>query len=701
MRDFSTIFLRFLLLGAVCFLPFKAAAQYTHSYSFPTAAGVGFRLTEPAAYDQSFHVKKTGNDANPGTADQPLLTIGKALEKAKASLQAGRKTKILVYPGTYVESVKEDSWNNGDNATKRTLLCIEGQTATGSVVIQPRSDTHHALWLQGKHGMILRNLILDGNYQNSWVTEGGALLVTYNSQFDIVERYQDWLVENCEMKRGNGTGVAFHHNEYSTFRNVTVRDNKGGGGSAALRYCLVEGLTLTNNNLADVSRFSNGGLFWISSNTLMRNSNLSSNLGAGLRMDHSCVNSVFENVTADNNRDQGLSFETASGPILVKNCRARNNHVGIALGTVYDIVVDGSTFSDNHNSQVEFSLMKRDDPSLCVDPTWYCTSSNYETAPLDGSSWTNTLGLVSNKRNEFVNNTITTTQGATSYLIRFSYSDIANTAIAPFVTGDYWAANNRYYNPASDDVFGITPNVFVDFDAWRAKTGKESGSVWGTGGPVPAAPTLATPTVNGPNAVRINWTDNSANETGFRVQRRRGTTGTYFTVANLPAGTTSFTNTGLTAATQYYYRVKAVNGNGTSASGEATVTTPAAGAGDVVFATNAGGGLVIGADGTSYEADYHHSGGGTYTWAGAYDNTTDDALYGPERYGTSFFYHVPLPNGTYDVTLKFADAKTQAGDRVFHVLAEDFALLSNVDIYARACTRSPPPARPAPPRSLN
>jgi hypothetical protein len=101
MQKTLTLFSRFFFLLALCFIGYESSAQYVHSYSFPTAAGVGFRMTEPAAYTHSYHVKKTGNDNNPGTADLPLLTVGKALEKAKVSLQGGNKTKILVYPGTY------------------------------------------------------------------------------------------------------------------------------------------------------------------------------------------------------------------------------------------------------------------------------------------------------------------------------------------------------------------------------------------------------------------------------------------------------------------------------------------------------------------------------------------------------------------------------------------------------------------------
>ncbi|MGA9575488.1 MAG: fibronectin type III domain-containing protein, partial [Lysobacterales bacterium] len=59
------------------------------------------------------------------------------------------------------------------------------------------------------------------------------------------------------------------------------------------------------------------------------------------------------------------------------------------------------------------------------------------------------------------------------------------------------------------------------------------------------------------NHIDLNWTNGSNNESGITVERSlNGTTG-WTVVADLPAGSSSFSNIGLTAQTTYYYRVSA------------------------------------------------------------------------------------------------------------------------------------------------
>lgn len=111
-------------------------------------------------------------------------------------------------------------------------------------------------------------------------------------------------------------------------------------------------------------------------------------------------------------------------------------------------------------------------------------------------------------------------------------------------------------------------------------------------------------------------------------------------------------------------------------------------AGQLVFATNAGGSAFTGADGVAYKADSNYSGGTAKTITAAIAGTTDDAIYNSYRYGSTtagsiFSYNVPLTNGNYSVTLKFAD-NVGAGQRVFDVKMEGATVLSNFDIYARA-----------------
>jgi hypothetical protein len=63
----------------------------------------------------------------------------------------------------------------------------------------------------------------------------------------------------------------------------------------------------------------------------------------------------------------------------------------------------------------------------------------------------------------------------------------------------------------------------------------------------------------------LTWTDRSATDTGFRIERSPLTNTNFTEIATVGANTTSFTDTGLNRATTYYYRVRAYNAYTTSA----------------------------------------------------------------------------------------------------------------------------------------
>ena len=103
-----------------------------------------------------------------------------------------------------------------------------------------------------------------------------------------------------------------------------------------------------------------------------------------------------------------------------------------------------------------------------------------------------------------------------------------------------------------------------------------------------------------------------------------------------------------------------------------------------VFAINVGGPRYVDTTGTVYNADTLFAGGRTYKTGSSISSTVDDALYQTERYG-NFSYAIPLPNGDYLVTLKFAEILYSAvGKRIFDVLVEDNEEISNLDLFARA-----------------
>ena len=166
----------------------------------------------------------------------------------------------------------------------------------------------------------------------------------------------------------------------------------------------------------------------------------------------------------------------------------------------------------------------------------------------------------------------------------------ANSANGPFTRiGGSALTSNLYFTDPS----GASSSVYMV----RAVKLEQSGSgtylnpsqgiiatVGGTSEPEPT-PT-PTPTPTAPSApsklsgsalstsqIRLQWTDNSSNESGFRILRKQGQYGSYTTLT-VGVNTSSYTDNGLATGTQYYYSVYAYNSVGNSAAtGVLGVTT--------------------------------------------------------------------------------------------------------------------------------
>jgi hypothetical protein len=64
--------------------------------------------------------------------------------------------------------------------------------------------------------------------------------------------------------------------------------------------------------------------------------------------------------------------------------------------------------------------------------------------------------------------------------------------------------------------------------------------------------------------VKLTWVDNAKNEQSYVIERSTNDTSHFATIATLGANTTSFSDASTTKKNAYYYRVHAVNANGTS-----------------------------------------------------------------------------------------------------------------------------------------
>ena len=75
----------------------------------------------------------------------------------------------------------------------------------------------------------------------------------------------------------------------------------------------------------------------------------------------------------------------------------------------------------------------------------------------------------------------------------------------------------------------------------------------------PAAPSLLAASALSSSSIRLTWTDNSDNETGFKIQRSPNGVATWALVTTAGEGTTLYDDQGLSSSTTYYYRVCATS----------------------------------------------------------------------------------------------------------------------------------------------
>ncbi|MBN1676816.1 MAG: fibronectin type III domain-containing protein, partial [Kiritimatiellae bacterium] len=178
-----------------------------------------------------------------------------------------------------------------------------------------------------------------------------------------------------------------------------------------------------------------------------------------------------------------------------------------------------------------------------------------------------------------------------------------------------------------------------------------------TGQSAPAAPGSLAAAAQSATSIRLTWTDNSGNETGFKIDRRKSGTDTWERIATPSANATAYTDSGLASGTLYYYMVKATNGAGDSSySNTASATTgesaPAAPGSLAAAAQSATSIRLTWTDNsgneTGFKIDRRES--GTDTWARIATPSANATAYTDSGLlsGTLYYYMVKATNGAGD-----------------------------------------------------
>ena len=82
--------------------------------------------------------------------------------------------------------------------------------------------------------------------------------------------------------------------------------------------------------------------------------------------------------------------------------------------------------------------------------------------------------------------------------------------------------------------------------------------------PPPSAPSSMNATAVSASQINLTWSDNSGNETGFRIYRSPNGSSSWSLVKTTGANVESWSNTGLSEGARWYYRVRAYNAGGNS-----------------------------------------------------------------------------------------------------------------------------------------
>ena len=146
-----------------------------------------------------------------------------------------------------------------------------------------------------------------------------------------------------------------------------------------------------------------------------------------------------------------------------------------------------------------------------------------------------------------------------------------------------------------------------------------SGNWWVPGNVVvtptaPAAPSNLAATATSTSQINLTWSDNSSNEDNFKIEYSTNGGSSWTALATTAANATSYSNTGLTAATTYTYRILAVNTTGSSAySNTISATTQSVGT-SANLALNKTG-AVSSVEDATYSAGLAFDGSTTTRWA--------------------------------------------------------------------------------------
>lgn len=491
-----------------------------------------------------------GSDSNPGTAAQPLKTIGAAVSKANANNQKSIGTKIIVNPGVYREFV------NVSSISKQTSAPLTLEAAVTGAAIVAGSDVLTG-WSQDSESPLIYSHSWNYNFGNCAIPSG------WPTNFAPVARRTEMVFVNGTpltqvMSHGELRTGTFYVSESAnqiyispaSSTNISTATIEAavrpetihvhGRSNVVLRGlvfrhaadcinqngAVVDGST---NVLVDSIQalWNNWGGFTIgsSSNVTVQNSVGSYNGGAGLHSDHG-TNVLFSFNESDYNNWRGAQaafYDWGMGGTkfmwmrntTVQDHFAYNNQ---AQGLWFDtdnvnITVNNSTLVGNVQAALQ---IERNEGPITVEGSRLCSSGvganvlTSESLTIKNNTFYNNGGAGTSQAQIFVQGTnggqvITNYQTGQNLRLFtkemvLSGNTFEDGGSGQYVFGTYldssdWsdfanslnASNNKWYDASNAKAFRIVNGKQVNLSGWVSATGTDQSSDWEAPATSPAA----------------------------------------------------------------------------------------------------------------------------------------------------------------------------------------------------------------------
>lgn len=457
-----------------------------------------------------------GRDSNNGTATiTPFLTI----HKCAAVMIAG--DTCLVKNGTYTTQPAAAFNTSGTVSAPITLKNYPGHT--------PVINTGGAL-----HGLTI-NADGDATHTVSYVT-----------------------VEGLEITGAQYTGLKFGAADHLVIRHNYIHDNSltpitepGSGIEGVGKFITIDGNRVSHNGNTSIAAYGHG-MYLIGTNYTVINNISDQNGGYGIQ----CAGYPFDPVKHPDSGYAGCAGLFANNTIAYNR-----NKPGMVLwnnGIAPIATVRNNIFYENGQ------LSSGDGQGIHIYSGVSATITN--------------------------NVTYSTTPGMTGFIAAV---DITNCSVACTISGNSLSTNPNLTNapasvPASPDFhlsagsvaigfgFNLSSTFTTDYAGTTRTVPYDAGAyAFGDTTP-PSAPGSLVATATSPTQINVSWTASTddVGVTAYLVERCQGVGCAGFAQIT-SAPTTSLTDTGLTAATTYRYRVRATDaaGNLSAYSNIATATT--------------------------------------------------------------------------------------------------------------------------------